>query len=437
MRIKSNSIRRFEQADQVRFAELSGDWNPIHIDPVAARRSTYGQIVHGIHTVVWALDAHLAEPESVPPVRIKVAFLKPINLSEEVHVVRIEEGGVTVLLIQSGTRTFASIRLYPTASGVGPGGQAACAMPPAEPAKVPEENIFADLRGAEGVIEAWGATQLLRDGFPNLVGAIGPQRTAALFALSRLVGMICPGLNSVFAGFEIVFSGSDRASISYKVTRHSIPNAPVRVAYAGSGVEGTLDAFVRPAPARQPGMDEIRAEVRSDEFAGQVALVVGGSRGLGETLAKIVAAGGGRPIVTYKAGELDARRVEEEIRSAGGVCRTLRLDVLNFGPVLAELVAEESPPTHLYYFASPVIQANKGPGLDRRLLDSFLGYYVEAFEAICRALARGRGARVFYPSTVYLEEAASGFAEYVTAKGAGEALCGYLLREHSNLSILI
>ena len=435
--MQRNFTRRFEHHDQITFARLSGDWNPLHVDPVTARRSSYGQIVHGIHTVAWALDAHMSRPGSVPPVRIKVAFLKPINLSEEVHVAQSEEGRETVLLIQHRTGTCASIRLYPTAFGGGVAGHATCSKPPLEPVKVPMEHTFANLRGAEGEMDVWGDTRLLRESFPNLVGGIGLQRTAALLALSRLVGMICPGLYSIFSGFDIAFSGPDGATIPYKVVRHSTPSAPVRVAYAGAGVEGVLDAFVRPAPARQPGMLEIRAWVRPNEFAGQVALIVGGSRGLGETIAKIIAAGGGEPIVTYKVGESDARRVEEEIRSSGGICRTLRLDVLNFGSVLEELAAGEAAPTHLYYFASPVIQANKGPGLNRRLLESYLGYYVDAFESICRALARGKGASVFYPSTVYLEEAAPGFAEYVSAKGAGEALCAYLAREYSNVSILV
>ena len=42
----------FNQNDQIEFAKLSGDWNPIHVDPVFARRTIYGQVVHGIH-IFW------------------------------------------------------------------------------------------------------------------------------------------------------------------------------------------------------------------------------------------------------------------------------------------------------------------------------------------------------------------------------------------------
>src|SRR5437879_962428 len=51
------SSRRFTFEDQLEFAEISGDWNPMHVDPIAARRTIYGGVVvHGIHSLLWALE---------------------------------------------------------------------------------------------------------------------------------------------------------------------------------------------------------------------------------------------------------------------------------------------------------------------------------------------------------------------------------------------
>jgi acyl dehydratase len=48
----------FTLDDQRRFALLSGDSNPLHLDVLAARRSLAGQpLVHGIHLLLWSLDA--------------------------------------------------------------------------------------------------------------------------------------------------------------------------------------------------------------------------------------------------------------------------------------------------------------------------------------------------------------------------------------------
>ena len=48
---------------------------------------------------------------------------------------------------------------------------------------------------------------------------------------------------------------------------------------------------------------QVAHRVRPGIFAGQTALIVGGSRGLGEVTAKLIAAGGGTPIITYQAGK--------------------------------------------------------------------------------------------------------------------------------------
>ena len=49
--------RTFASDDQALFASLAGDFNPIHLDPIAARRTQAGTVVvHGMHAVLWALD---------------------------------------------------------------------------------------------------------------------------------------------------------------------------------------------------------------------------------------------------------------------------------------------------------------------------------------------------------------------------------------------
>src|SRR5208283_179858 len=49
---------RFDDAEQERFASATGDFNPMHMDPIAARRTQAGApVVHGIHYALWAIDA--------------------------------------------------------------------------------------------------------------------------------------------------------------------------------------------------------------------------------------------------------------------------------------------------------------------------------------------------------------------------------------------
>ena len=81
--------RAFVAADQERFAAVCGDRNPIHMDPVAARRTFAGfPVVHGIHALLWALDSLFRYlPKLAPVASIRVSFEKLIYVGDRVQVV--------------------------------------------------------------------------------------------------------------------------------------------------------------------------------------------------------------------------------------------------------------------------------------------------------------------------------------------------------------
>src|SRR5580658_3156797 len=81
------SRRLFTLADQIAFAELSGDNNPVHVDPMLARRSLFGEpIVHGIHMLMWGLDQWLEGLGASARLRsLRVGFSKAIGLDQEVR----------------------------------------------------------------------------------------------------------------------------------------------------------------------------------------------------------------------------------------------------------------------------------------------------------------------------------------------------------------
>jgi hypothetical protein len=76
--------RRFTFEDQKRFAALSGDTNPIHLDSMAARRTQAGTVVvHGMHMLLWSLDTIAASTPSISaPKEIRADFLSflPIDM---------------------------------------------------------------------------------------------------------------------------------------------------------------------------------------------------------------------------------------------------------------------------------------------------------------------------------------------------------------------
>jgi len=85
--------------------------------------------------------------------------------------------------------------------------------------------------------------------------------------------------------------------------------------------------------------------------------------------------------------------------------------------------------SHVYFFASAPISRSSGTAWNHELFEKYSRVYVRAFAALVSELAGFGGEskpRFFYPSTVFVEQYERGFAEYVCAKAAGEAVCDQL-----------
>src|SRR5262245_25559751 len=83
------------------FAELSGDFNPLHCDPVVARRTMFrGSVVHGVHAMLIGLEAlSAARPHQVRSIRqLNAQFQKPIPTAAPFSIVLAEETQDTLRL---------------------------------------------------------------------------------------------------------------------------------------------------------------------------------------------------------------------------------------------------------------------------------------------------------------------------------------------------
>ena len=76
--------RKFSIDDGQFFAECSGDYNPIHIDPIISRRLMFGQpIAHGLHVVLWALEIWYADKnQNINLISLNVSFPKAVVLEK-------------------------------------------------------------------------------------------------------------------------------------------------------------------------------------------------------------------------------------------------------------------------------------------------------------------------------------------------------------------
>jgi hypothetical protein len=259
--------------------------------------------------------------------------------------------------------------------------------------------------------------------FPAVAAAVGSATTAQLAATSRLVGMTCPGRYSLLSGVDFNLEPDGSASeIGWRVSRADSRVAAVTLELSGGRVSGSIQAFVRPRPAVQPDMGEIGDEIHPDEFEGQRALVVGGSRGLGELTAKLLAAGGADVVITWLNASADSDRVIAEIGAAGRNAAAQRLDVAEPGPAVRELAERGFVPTHVYYYATPPIFVRRTSFYDPELFERFADIYIGGFARVIEACHASGAERLtaFAPSSVAVDESSSELLEYAAAKAASE-----------------
>ena len=420
------AAKSFNTADQAHFAYVSGDTNPLHLDPIAARRTQMGAcVVHGMHAALWALEtACRRQPLSFSHLQIK--FLAPIYVGETAAATaeRRPENELRIELSVDGVLATA-ISLQARQSALFPVRPTFTEPERADWPRYPIELDLKDMIGQAGSFSFAHPADVAAEDFPALCRAISSERVAAMIALSRLVGMICPGLHSILQGCTLVFTETTKREVlEYSTVEVSERMRLVRLQISGPGIDGEVVAFRRSPPTLQPTLADIATRVPPSAYIGHRVLVVGGSRGLGEVTAKVCAAGGADVHITYAAGETDARRVSQEVSRHGLRCSAHRFDIR--GDIRSQLREISFRPTHMYYFASPPIVTRHGKFMNESALAEFLFFFTNGFSKTCESLlanAADNQLRVFYPSSTSVTHPPRGFTEYAMAKAAGEALC--------------
>jgi hypothetical protein len=418
--------RSFSSSDQMRFASACGDHNPMHVDALQARRTQAGApVVHGINLLLWALDSLAAAQPDLPPLRgIRAQFNKFVYLDEDVEAILTQQGlasaGLSISvdgaprskvnldfgdIVADYPDRFASLELVP--------------LP-----QTPRNLSLDQMAGLSGRLPLQMTAEDAAALFPAATTWLGARRIAALAASTCLVGMVCPGLYSIYSELSIVACAESDLQdfLAFRVAKTDPRFQLVELEIAGGGLSGTVTSFIRTPPVRQATMESLAGVVDPAEFAGSVALIVGGSRGLGELTAKLIATGGGRVLVTWQTGKDDAERVAREIRAAGGRCETFAYDARR--PAVEQLAFLSDAPTHAYYFATPAIFRSQSKMFIPERLKEFLAIYGDGFWQLAQALrARQPRLSIFYPSSVSVTERPRGMTEYTMAKAAGEVLC--------------
>jgi 3-oxoacyl-[acyl-carrier protein] reductase len=179
------------------------------------------------------------------------------------------------------------------------------------------------------------------------------------------------------------------------------------------------------------------------DLSGKVALVTGGSRGIGRAVSQAIADKGAFVIVGYATNEAAARETVTAIESSGGKAEALQLDVADTAAA-ESIIADAAKRCGRL----DVLVASAGISLDALLLrmkdedfDKTLAVNLKGAIAAARAaikvMMRKKTGRIVFLSSVVGEAGNAGQTAYAASKGALLGVTKTLAKEYASRAITV
>jgi len=424
--------------EQLNFAKLSQDFNPMHCDQVLARRYIYGEIVaHGINVMILAIQ-YWSKSRSTSFVikKLKCRFNKPIFLKQKIdfevfetkHNIRISVTQNKILKIKINLEILGDV----------------CDFIPhikydSCTSEIPDRKVLDGLVGYSKKLDCSIDDKIVGKIYSKaFIQKIGLGQLAEIISYTRIIGMHAPGMNSIFSELNIL---NDKYiiknDISFRVATVDERFSIIHIDVTGPNFYSVLKAFFRPMLVSQKNIEHIKNYVNETEFKGQRALIVGGSRGLGEFTAKCLGYGGADLMITYARGKEDSVRVVDEIQNYNKKIKMHCLDVCRIENSDLKAISDFNP-THIYYYATPFIFSGIKGQFSEQIYSKFREFYIDSFRTIVEYISENcRNKNIFflYPSSVALDEEPADMLEYTLAKKKGELLCVSLEKKYQNITI--
>jgi NAD(P)-dependent dehydrogenase (short-subunit alcohol dehydrogenase family)/acyl dehydratase len=427
-----------------RFADASGDRNPLHVDELFARSTPYGRcICHGALVTLAALG--VTDEMTLPYVQaIDVRFKQAVFPGNE-YVISLRHSDPEKTRIEVARAGRVAVAITVTTDRKGAPLSGASKHPPEVHRASPLHLALEELKETDLSFREHYASRL--DTLSALAADLGAAHVPDsilvwLSAASYMVGMVVPGRDALFVGARIIRSstsgsGTFNASPSGVDDRTGLVVVDATLDQDEASARMTLHALLRPeVPA--PDRFSIGAYLPpSTDLLGRNILIVGGSRGLGAALGGAFATQG----ATVWAGFARSSKQAEKLRSDFGSIRPLQFDAedteqtrqafetLRAGAgALDGVVLCAAPPIH-----ETALHPDASEETVRFLSSSLAMVLTPLAESV--DLLSPSGWLVVMSSSA-LDDPPSTWPHYVVAKAALEGLAAYCAR-HTRARVLI
>lgn len=254
--------------------------------------------------------------------------------------------------------------------------------------------------------------------------------------LSRLIGTRLPGPGSLWFDHQIEFLNpayaGDHVTITVRVALFSPATRVVVLDVDGRNGAGAAILRGR-AKVRVPA--EMRRRITMNERE-QVAIVTGGSRGIGRAVCEVLAGRGMRVVIGYRADHAAAEACAAAVRAAGGEALTVAADVSNADQ--AQRLVEEAETQFgrvdaIVHAATPPIVTRPWLETSADDLRSHFDTYVVGLHAMAQRAVPGMKTRQFGRIVGVLSSAIAEvppkMSAYITGKQALLGFCRALAVE--------
>lgn len=156
----------------------------------------------------------------------------------------------------------------------------------------------------------------------------------------------------------------------------------------------------------------------------QVALVTGGSRGIGRGIVKAFAAEGAKVAFIYRGSQAAAESLAHEVQAGGGVSKAYQCDVTDAGAVqkVVEAVEKDLGPVNVLVNNAGIIKddlfVRMEPSDWNAVLQTNLGGTYNFCKAVAYSMMKARKGRIINVSSIAAEHANPGQTNYAASKGA-------------------